>query len=64
MIQNLLAIKVAESSLLIHAFAYSLFVDVYSVISDMTGYSHSCHSIKFVHCGVPERDVLSNKIVM
>ena len=32
-------LKVAGSSLLIHAFGYSLFVGVYSVISNMTGYS-------------------------
>ena len=48
------------SSLLIHAFVYSLFVGIYSIISDMTGYSHSCHSIKLIHWGAPERDVLSD----
>ena len=32
--------------------------------SDMTGYSHSYHSIKFIHCGAPQRDVLSDKMVL
>ena len=40
--------KVAGSSLLIHAFAYSLFVGIYSIISNMTGHYHSCHSIRFI----------------
>ena len=57
-------LKVPGSSLPIHTFAYSLFVDVYSVISNMTGYSHSCHSIKLIHCGVPERNGLSDKMVL
>ena len=39
--------------MLIHAFAYS-FVGIYSVISNMTGYSHSCLSIKLIHWGAPE----------
>ena len=57
-------LKVAGDSLLIHAFAYSLFVGVYTVISNMIGYSHSCHSIKLSHCGAPQRDVLSDKMVL
>ena len=57
-------IKVAGDSLLIHAFAYSLLVGVYLVISDMTGYSHSCHSIKLIHCDAPQRDVLSDKMAL
>ena len=61
--QNL-APKVEGDSLLIHAFLYSLFVGVYSVISNMTGYSHSCHSIKLIHCGALQRDVLSDKMVL
>ena len=35
-------------SLLIHEFAYSLFIGLCSVTSDMTGYSHSYHSIKLI----------------
>ena len=31
---------------------YSLFVGVYSVISNMTSFSNSCHSIKLIHYGV------------
>ena len=42
-------LKVTGDSLLIHVFTCSLFVGVYSVISDMTGYPHSCNSIKFIH---------------
>ena len=57
-------LKVAGSSSLIHGFTCSLFIGVYSVISNMTNYSHSCHSIKCIHCGAPERDVLSDKIVL
>ena len=38
--------NVGADSLLIHAFAYSLFIGVYSVMSNMTSYSHPCHSIK------------------
>ena len=44
-------VKTAGDSLLIHASAYPLFVGVYSVRSDMTGYSHSCHWIKLIYCG-------------
>ena len=57
-------IKVAGDSMLIYAFAYSLFVGVYLVISNMTGYSHSCHWIKLTHCGAPQRDVLSDRMVL
>ena len=32
-------------------------------ISNMTGYSHSCHSIKLIHCGAPKRDALSDGVV-
>ena len=55
--------KVTGDSLLIHAFAY-IFVDVYSVNSDVTGHSHSFHAIKLIHCGAPQRDVLSDKMVL
>ena len=61
---NRKVIKVAGSSLLIHAIACSLFFGIYSVISNMTGYFHSCHSIKLIHWGAPERDVLGDKIVL
>ena len=63
-IDDLIVFKVTGSSLLIHASVYSLFVVIYSVISNMTGYSHSCHSIKLIHWGAPERDVLSDKMVL
>ena len=36
---------------------YTLFVGIYSVIYNMTGYSHSCYSVKLIHWGGPERDV-------
>ena len=58
------AFKVTGDILLIHAFAYSLFIGVYSVISNIIGYSHSFHAIKLIHCGAPQRDVLSDKIVL
>ena len=57
-------LKVAGDSLLIRAFAYSLFVHVHSVIYHMTGFSHSCYSIKLIHCGAPQSDVLSDKMVL
>ena len=62
-------IKVTGDSLLIHEFAYSLFIGLCSVTSDMTGCSHSYHSITFhsiklIHCGAPQRDVLSDKMVL
>ena len=50
--------------LLIHAFTHSLFIGLCSVTSKMTDYSHSYHWIKLIHCGAPQRDVLSNKIVL
>ena len=28
----------------------------------MTGYSHSYHSMKLIHCSAPKRDVLSDKM--
>ena len=55
--------KVTGDSFLIHEFTYSLFTGLCSVTSDMTGYSHSYHSIKLIHCGAPQRDVLSDKMV-
>ena len=30
---------------------------------NMTGYSHSYHSIKLIRCGAPQRDILSDKMV-
>ena len=30
----------------------------------MTGYSHSYHLIKLIHWGAPQRDVLSDKMVL
>ena len=55
--------KVTGDSLLIHEFTYSLFIGLCSVTSNMTGYSHSYHSIKLIHYGEPQRDVLSDKMV-
>ena len=55
--------KIKGDSLLIHEFTHSLFVGPCSVISNMTGYSHSYHSIKLIHCITPQRDVLSDKMV-
>ena len=52
--------KVTGDSLLIHEVACSLFI---SLCSNMTGYSHSYHSVKLIHCGAPQRDVLSDKMV-
>ena len=52
-----------SDSLLINEFTYSLFIDLCSVTSNITGYSHSYHSIKFIHCGAPQRDILSDKMV-
>ena len=57
-------VKVTGDSLLIHEFAYSLFIGLCSVTSNMTGYSHSHHSIKLLQCGAPQRDVLSDKMVL
>ena len=50
---NFVFFKVSGSGLLIHAFAYSLLVGIFSIISNMTDYSHSCHSIKVIHWGAP-----------
>ena len=44
-------------------FTYSLFIGLCSASSNMTGYSHSYHSIKLIHCSAPKRDVLSDKMV-
>ena len=49
--------KVAGDSLLIHEFAYSLFIGLCSVTSNMTGCSHLYHWIKLIHCCAPQRDV-------
>ena len=57
-------LEVTGDSLLIHEFAYSLFIGLCSVTSDMTGYSHLHYSIELIHCGAPQRDVLSDKIVL
>ena len=57
-------VKVTGDSLLIHAFAYSLFIGLCSVTSNMTGYSQSYHSIKLIHCGASQEDVLSDKMVL
>ena len=62
-LSNASVFKVMGDSLLIHEFAYSLFICLCLVTSNMTGYSHSNHSIKLIHCGAPQRDVLSDKIV-
>ena len=56
-------VKVTVDSLLIHEFTYSLFIGLCSVTSGMTGYSHLYHSIKLIHCGAPQIDVLNDKIV-
>ena len=50
--------KVTGDSLLIHKFTYSLFIGLCSVTSDRL-----LHSIKLIHCGAPQRDVLSDKMV-
>ena len=41
-----------------------LFVGVYSVNPYMTGQSHWFHAIKLIHCGAPQRDVLSDNMVL
>ena len=45
-------------------FTYSLFIGLCSVISNMTGYPHSYHLTERIHCSVPQRDVLSDKMVL
>ena len=63
--EQTLLVKVTGDSLLIHAFAYHLlYVGVYLFNSNTTGHSHSFHAIKLIHCGAPQRDVLSDKIVL
>ena len=62
--EKLYNVKVTGGSLLIHEFGYSLFIGLCSVTSDITGHSHSYHSIKLIHCGAPQRDVLSDKMVL
>ena len=57
-------LKVTGDNLLIHEFAYSLFVSLFLVTSNMTGYSHSYHSIKLIHCSAPQKDVSSDKMVL
>ena len=57
-------LKVTGDSLLIHELAYSLFIGLCSVTCNMTDYSHSYHSIKLIHCGALQRDVLSDKMVL
>ena len=57
-------VKVTGDSLLIHEFAYSLFIGLCSVTSNMTGYSRSYHLIKLIHCGAPQRDELNDKMVL
>ena len=56
--------QVTGDSLLIHEFAYSLFIGLCSVTTNMTGYSHSYHWIKLIYCGASQRDVLSDKMVL
>ena len=56
-------VKVMGGSLLIHEFTYSLFIGLCSVKTNMTNFSYSYHSIKLIHCGAPQRDVLSDKMV-
>ena len=51
--------KAMGDSLLIHEFTYSLFIGLRSGTSNMTGYSHSYHQIKLIHCSAHQRDVLS-----
>ena len=59
-----LCIKVRCDSLLIHELSCSLSITLCSVTSNMTGYSHSYHSIKLIRYGAPQRDVLSDKMVL
>ena len=56
--------KVTGDSLVIHEFAYSLLTGLCSVASNMTGYSHLYPSIKLIHCGASQRDVLSDKMML
>ena len=52
--------KFTGDSLLIREFTYSLFIGFCLVTSDMTGYSHS---IKLIHCGAPQRNILNDKMM-
>ena len=61
---SFLRLRVTAYSLLIHAFTYSLYIGPCSVACNMTSYSHSYHSIKFIHCSAPQRDVLRDKMVL
>ena len=54
---------VTGDSFQIHEFAYS-FIGLCSVTSNMTGYAHSYHLIKLIHCGAPQRDVVNDKMVL
>ena len=47
--EDKLLFKVWESCLLIHELANLLFVNIYLLISAMTGYSHLCPLIKLIH---------------
>ena len=58
------SLKVIVDSLLIHEFAYSLFIGLCSITSNMIDYSHSYHSIKLIHCAAPQRYVLNDKMVL
>ena len=60
----IILIKVTGDSLLIHSFAHSLFIGLCSFMSHMTVFSYPCQSIKLIHCGVPQKDVLSDKMVL
>ena len=55
--------KAMGDSLLIHEFTYSLFIGLRSGTSNMTGYSHSYHQIKLIHCSAHQSDVLSGESV-
>ena len=57
-------VKATGDSLLIHAFAYSLFISLCSVTSNMTSYSHSYNLIKLIQCGAPQRDLLNDRMVL
>ena len=61
--KNLLYSLKCQPARLIHEFTYSLFIGLCLLTSDMTDYSNSYHSIKLIHCGAPQRGVLSDKVV-
>ena len=57
--------SVAGDSLLIHACADTYYSLVSVALSpNVTSYPHSCHLIKLIHCGTPQKDVLSDKMVL